>query len=212
MKTQALSTVTLQTIENCRHAATLTVEAYRIGSHRMIEAVNGGLERSVYSRTDKFVPQLTSTLTQFRSGLTDIVVKGVDGVSTGTEKAIEVSSNTAIKGVTQVAEFAAAIDNRVVVSGIEAATRLSLPGAKAVLAVSAKAVEGAGALSRVVAGKKAKVVRVAKKAVRAKRAVVRKTAAAKASLSRKTAAQRKAAKAPVARARRKGAEGVAVAA
>ncbi len=204
MKTQTLSNVTLQTIENYRNAATLAVDAYRAGSHRLIEAVNMGLEKNIYSRTSKVAPQLTNTLTQFRSGLSDIIVKGVDGVSTGTEKAIEVSSSTAVKGVTQVADFAAGIDNAMVVNGLEAAVRFSLPGAKAALAVSAKVAEGADALSRVAAGKTGKtgkaaraVKTVKKSAVRAKRAVVRKGTATKAAVGRKVAAaERKVAAAP----------------
>ncbi len=205
MNIQTLSHVTLETIENYRNAATLAVDAYRAGSHRLIDAVNDGLEKNVYSRTGKVAPQLTNTLSQFRGGLSDIIVKGVDGVSTGTEKAIEVSSTTASKGVTKVAEFAAGIDNRIVVNGIEAAVRLSMPGAQAALAVSAKVAEGVDALSRAAAGKK---VKTAKKAVvRAKRSVVRKATASKAAVRRKVAAApRKAAattKATVARAKRK---------
>jgi hypothetical protein len=211
MKTQTLSNVTLQTIENYRNAATLAVDVYRASSHRLIKAVNEGVEKNVYSRTVKVAPQLTNRLAQFRGGLTDIIVKGVDGVSTGTEKAIEASSNTASKGVSKVAEFAAGIDNRVAVNGIEAVARFSLPGAQVALAVSARVAEGADKLSRVAGVEKAKVVRGVKtakrKAVGAKRAVVRKATASKAAVTRKTAvAKRKAVaatKAPVARARRK---------
>lgn len=224
MKTQTLSTVTLQTIENYRNAATLAVDAYRAGSHRLIEAVNDGLDKNVYSRTGKVAPQFTNTIVQFRSGLTDIVVKGIDNVSTGTEKAIEVSSTTAVKGVTQVAGFAAGIENPMVVNGLEAAARFSLPGAKAALAVSAKVAEGADALVRAAAGKPVEVVKKAKKAaVRAQRSVVRKATTTKVAVRRKAAvverkvaaAPRKAAaatKATVTRAKRKVAEVQAAAA
>ena len=64
---------------------------------------------------------------QVRGGLTDIVVKGVGNVSAGSEKVIELGSNTAAKGVTQVTEFAAGIENRVAANGIEAVVRLSMP-------------------------------------------------------------------------------------
>jgi len=213
MNVQTLSKVTLETIQNYRNAATLAVDAYRAGSHRLIKAVNGGLEKNVYSRTGKVAPQLTNTLMQVRSGFTDIIVKGIDGASMRTEKAIEVGSDAASKGVTQVAEFAAGIDNRVVANGIEAAARLSLPGAKAALAVSAKVAEGVDALSRATGGgRKVKPARVVKKAK--KTAVVRKIASTKAVVKRKLAVPRKAAvvaKAPVARARRKVAEAPAAA-
>jgi hypothetical protein len=211
MTIQTLSNVTLETIENYRHAAALAVGAYRAGSHRLIDAVNGGLEKNVYVRTVKVAPKLTSTLKQVRGGLSDIIVKGVDQFSMRTGKAIEVSSTTAAAQVSKVADFAAGIDNRAVVNGIDIAVRLSMPGAQAALAVSAKVAEGADKLSRAVGVKKAKVVRAAKaapkKLVRAKRAIVRKAATTKATVTRKaTAVQRKAVattKATVTRAKRK---------
>jgi len=207
MTIQTLSTVTLQTIENYRNAAALAVNAYRTGSNRLIEAVNDSLEANVYSRTGRVAPQLTNKLIQVRGGLTDIIVKGIDGVSERTDKAIEASSNTATKSVTKVAEFAAGIDNRVVANGIEAMVRLSLPGAKVGLAVSAKLAEGVDTLSRAAAGKKVKPARVAKTvkkaAVSAKHAVLRKTVKTQAAVTRKAAA---APKATVARAKRKVAE------
>ena len=63
--------------------------AFCAGSHRLIDAVNEGLINNVYTRTAKVAPQLTETLSQVRGNLSDIIVKGVDGVSSGTEKAIE---------------------------------------------------------------------------------------------------------------------------
>jgi len=210
MTIQNLSTVTLETIENYRHAATLAVMAYRTGSNRLIDAVNDSLEANVYSRTGRVAPQLTNKLIQVRGGLTDIIVKGIGEVSTRTEKAIEASSNVATKGVTQAAEFAAGIENRVAANGIEAVARLSMPGAKAALAVSAKVAEGVDTLSRVAAGKKVKAARVVKTAkrpaVRARRSVARKVATTKTVATRKVAAPRKAAaatKPTVARAKRK---------
>ncbi len=210
MTIQNLSTVTLETIENYRHAATLAVVAYRTGSNRLIEAVNDSLEANVYSRTGRVAPQLTNKLIQVRGGLTGIIVKGIGEASTRTEKAIEASSNVATKGVTQAAEFAAGIENRVAANGIEAVARLSMPGAKAALAVSAKVAEGVDTLSRVAAGKKVKAARVVKTAkrpaVRARRSVARKVATTKTVATRKVAAPRKAAaatKPTVARAKRK---------
>lgn len=192
MSIQTLSSVTIETIENYRHAATAAVQVYRTGSQRLIDAVNAGLEKNVYARTEEYAPNLTLTMNQFRGNVTEIIVKGVDGVSANTEKAIAASSSAAAERVSKVAEFAAAIDNRVVVSGLEAAVRLSMPGAKAALAVSAKVAEGADALSRRVVGAPVeaavrKAARPVKKAAAsAKRAVVRKAPAKRA--ARKAAA------------------------
>ena len=191
--TQAtLSTVTLATIENYRHAASLAVKAYRTGSNRLIDAVNTSIEANVYSRTEKVAPQLTAKLAEVRTGLTDIMVKGIDSVSTGSDKAIEASSSTAAQGVAKVAQFAAGIDNRVVANGIDAVVRLSMPGAQIAKTVSAKVAEGADTLSRVAAGKQAQpahaVKAVKKAAVAAKRHVVRKAAATQKTVSKKAVA------------------------
>ena len=218
MTQQTLSTVTLATIENYRHAASLAVMAYRTGSNRLIDAVNTRIETKVYSRTEKVAPQLTAKLSQVRTGLTDIMVKGIDSVSTGSDKAIEASSTTAAQGVAKVAKFAAGIDNRVVANGIDAVVRLSMPGAQVAKTLSAKVVEGADTLSRVAAGKQAKPVRavkaVKKAAVAAKRNVVRKAAATQKTVTKKAVAVKTkatvVAKKSVASAKRKVAEVAAV--
>lgn len=196
MTIQTLSNVTIETIENYRNAANAAVKAYRVGSQRLIDAVNAGLEKGVYARTEEYAPNLTLTMNQLRGNVTDIIVKGVDGVSANTERAITVSTTAAAERVSKVAEFAAGFDNRVVVSGLDAAVRLSMPGAKAALAVSAKVAERADALSRAVAGKPVKAAArkaakaVEKKAVRAKRVVTRKASAAKAEVVRRAPVKR----------------------
>jgi hypothetical protein len=211
MTVHTLSSVTLETIENYRNAAELSVKTYRTGSKRLIAALNDGFAKNVDRRAVRVAPQFADKFVQAREGLADIMVKGVGSVSAGTEKAIELGSSTAAKGVTQVADFAAGIENRVAANGIEAVVRLTMPGAEAALALSAKVVEGVDKLSRVAAGKPAKAARavksVRKTAARAERTVVRKATATKAAVSRKTgAASRKAVastKATVARAQRK---------
>ena len=87
MSIQTLSSVTIETIENYRHAATAAVKAYRAGSQRLIDAVNAGLEKNVAARTEEYAPNLTLTLNQFRDNVTEVIVKGVDGVTSNTTKA-----------------------------------------------------------------------------------------------------------------------------
>jgi hypothetical protein len=211
MTIRTLSSVTLQTIKNYRHAAELSVQTYQTGSNRLIHALNNTLAKNVDSRAGRVAPKLTDRLVQVRGGLTDIMVKGVDNVSAGTEKVIELGSNTATKGVTQGAKFAAGIENLVAANGVEAVVRLSMPGAEVARALSEKIAVGAGKLSRAAAGKPVKAPRAVKSmqktAVRAKRTVVRKATATKAAVTSKAGAtSRKAVastKATVARAQRK---------
>ena len=209
MTVQTLSSITLETIENYRSAASFAVDAYRAGSLRLIDAVNSGLDNNVYPRTSKIAPQWTKAVSQVRGDLSDIIVKGVGEVAARSDKAIELSSTTVADGVSKVAAYAAKIDNAIVVNGLEAAVRFTLPGAQVARTVSAKVAEGADKLARAASGKGAvrKAAASAKKAAATtQRKLVRKAKTVKTAASRKAAAPRKAvaaAKAKAVRATRK---------
>lgn len=191
MSTQTLRRVTLDTIENYRNAATLAVGACRSGGHRLIDAVNDGLGNLADQRAKKFAPELTSKLCEVRGKLAEAIVKGVDMASVGTRKAIVATSNTVAAGVKQVAAFATGIENPIVANGIQAAARLSMPGAQVARVVSGKLGDGAKALSRAAAGKRATPARTVKTAAqpvaRARRTVARKTRPTQAAAARKSA-------------------------
>jgi len=187
MTTQTLSRVTLQTLENYRTAATQAVVAYRLGSHRLVGVVNGALENNLYPRTAKLAPGATERMNEVRGNVSDIVIKGIDQMAERTEKAIDLGADTAAAQVAKVADFAAGIDNEMVVNGLQTAVRLSMPGAKLALVVSGKVAERAEALVEAAGGKPVK------KAMRRAGAVAkRKTApvARKAKATVKTAAKR----------------------
>jgi len=187
MTTQTLSRVTLQTLENYRTAATQAVVAYRLGSHRLVGVVNGALENNLYPRTAKLAPGATERMNEVRGNVSDIVIKGIDQMAERTEKAIDLGADTAAAQVAKVADFAAGIDNEMVVNGLQTAVRLSMPGAKLALVVSGKVAERAEALVEAAGGKPVK------KAMRRAGVVAkRKTApvARKAKATVKTAAKR----------------------
>jgi hypothetical protein len=187
MTTQTLSRVTLQTLENYRTAATQAVVAYRLGSHRLVGVVNGALENNLYPRTAKLAPGATERMNEVRGNVSDIVIKGIDQMAERTEKAIDLGADTAAAQVAKVADFAAGIDNEMVVNGLQTAVRLSMPGAKLALVVSGKVAERAEALVEAAGGKPVK------KAMRRAGAVAkRKTApvARKAKVAVKTVAKR----------------------
>lgn len=208
MRTPTLSHVTLQSIENYRAAAVETVAAYRVGSRRLVGVMNGALQNSVYPRTAMVAPRVTDRMDEVRGKVSDIVVKGIDQVAEGAEKAIELSSSTAASQLTKVAKFAAGIDNEIVANGLQAAARLTMPGAKVALLVSTRVAEGATALADAAGAHP--VRKVARKAVRkAKASAPRKAAPAvrKAKATVTTAKRRvtkavKAVDAPVAKVRR----------
>ena len=208
MRTQTLSHVTLQSIENYRAAAVETVAAYRVGGHRLVGVMNGALQNSVYPRTAMVAPRVTDRMDEVRGKVSDIVVKGIDQVAEGAEKAIELSSSTAASQLTKVAKFAAGIDNEIVANGLQAAARLTMPGAKVALLVSTRVAEGVTKLADAAGAHP--VRKAARKAVRkAKASAPRKAApmARKAKATVKTATRRvtkavKAVDAPVAKVQR----------
>lgn len=193
MTSQTLSRVTLETLKNYRIAATQTVAAYRLGSHRLLDVVNGALKNSVYPRTAKMAPRVTERMNAVRGNVSKIFVKGIDQVAERTEQAIELGSTTAATQVSKVAEFAAGIDNQILVNGLQAAVRLSMPGAKLGLVLSGKVAEGAHALAQAAGG------RTLRSAVRKATPIANK---AKATVKRATRRAAKGTKAPMAKAQR----------
>jgi hypothetical protein len=147
MSAQYLSHVTLETLENYRTAAARSVVACRSGGRRLIGAVNGALEHSVYPRTAKLAPRATEFMDGVRGNVTQIVIKGLDQTAARAETAIEFGAHTAGTQVNKLARFAAQVDNAVVASGLQTVARLTMPGAKVALAISGKVAAGAIALA-----------------------------------------------------------------
>jgi hypothetical protein len=186
MTNQYLSHVTLETLENYRSAATQGVLAWRAGSRRLIGAVNGALEQSVYPRTARLAPRATEFMNDMRGNVTQIVVKGVDQTAARAETAIEFGAHTAGTQVNKLARYASKVDNAAVANGLQTVARLTMPGAKVALAISGKVAAGAMALADAAGARP--VRRAARKAAAAPRRAVKRAA--------------QAAKAPLAKARR----------
>ena len=183
MNTQSLNSVTLATIENYRHAANQATRAYQLGTQRLINALNGSLEKNIDSRIDSIAPQLNSSIVSARSRVTDIVVKGINEIAKRTEQAVDVGYDNAAAQVTKVAKLVDGIDNSTVAQGLATVARLSLPVANVGLTVSSKLVSGVQAISGAVQGNGMKaaadeaaktVVRTATRATRQVASVSRK--------------------------------------
>lgn len=206
MSIQTLSSVTLATIENYRHAANLAARAYRTGSERLIGAFTDRLERSVDPRAEELAPRLAETMVKVRGRVTEIAFKGIDEAATLTEKAVDFGSDEAVKGVHRIADFAAGVEAPMLANGLQAAARLSLPTAKVALAVSKKVNEGAKTLSSVAKGRKS-LTAVAEEAATSVKRTAKRTQRKATTTARETVASvRKAAAKPrqtVARAQRR---------
>ena len=189
MNTQTLSSVTLETLENCRNAASRGVVAYRLGGQRLLGAVNGALKNRVYPRTAKFAPRATERVNEVRGKVSEVIQQGVEQVALRTEQAIDFGSAAAAAQVSKVAAFAAAL-----ASSLQTAARAALPGAKVALAVSQKIAQGANALADA-AGARPVRTRARKAAFDAKRRAA--PAARKAKAAVKSGAKRVAKRASV---------------
>ncbi|MCV2353939.1 hypothetical protein LNV09_07130 [Paucibacter sp. B2R-40] len=188
MNKQTLSTTALAAIDNYARAASLTVKAYRAGSSRLLDGVARGLQTQVYSRSVKVAPNLTEALTQLRDSLSEIIDGGVGKLSSGSERAIKAGTAKARVGVSRVAGFSAKVKNPLLARSLNTAARLSMPGARAALAVSAGLVEGAGRLSRLAGGSVTVKKSVRKTAVRVKRSLASQVEAQVAAAPKKVAA------------------------
>ena len=117
---------------------------------------------------------------EVRGNIAEVVAKGIDEIADRTVKAIESGSTAAAARLGKVSEFAAGVDNQIVANGLQAAARLTMPGANMALLVSSKVAQGANALADAVGARPLrKAVRKAADGVKRKAApAVRKAKAA----------------------------------
>ena len=164
MTQTTLRAVTLKTVANYTQAAERAVGAYRAGGHRLINAVQRSVDRAAQQGAERLAPRLAAALRRASGNMTGLASKGLDAVSSGTERAIELGSSGVSSQLGRVADLVEGVDNRVVVSGVQAAVRISMPGAQAALMLSERVAAGADKLPG------APVKRVKLPVVKAKRA------------------------------------------
>ena len=138
--------VTLQTVANYTQAAERAVGAYRASGHRLINAVQRSVDRAAQQGAERLAPRLAAALRRASGNMTGLASKGLDAVSSGTERAIELGSTGVSSQLGRVADLVEGVDNRVVVSGVQAAVRISMPGAHAALMISERVAAGADKL------------------------------------------------------------------
>jgi len=200
MSQVSLRSLTLETVANYSRAAELAIDAYRAGSHRLIAAMQRGVDQVASRSAEVIVPRMVAAVRRASEQVGDFAGKGVDAFSTRTERAIEASTAGVTAQVERVADLADAIDNRALATGLQTAVRFSLPGAQVALKVSERVAANADKVHGTVAAesKPVKAVRRAAKPVgavkkQAKKAVAtakrgaRKAAAAPAKVARRAA-------------------------
>lgn len=147
MSTQTLSRVTLETLANVRTAATQVVAAYGAGSRRLVKTVDGTVQHQVVPVTMRLVPAAGERLDTVRGTVSRAVDKSIVEAVARSEQLIGRSSDFAVAQLERWTDRVADIDNGMVVQGLDAAARLSLPAAQLARVVTGKVAEGATSLA-----------------------------------------------------------------
>lgn len=150
-----LRSVALKTVANYRQAAEHAVGAYRVGGHRLLSVITRRLNQAAARSAGRFAPRLAAALQRANSNVGSVAGKGLDMVSTGTERVIELSSAGVTAQVSRVAKLAGGVENSMVANGLDAVARISLPSAQMALTLSQKIADGADKLETVAAGQPA---------------------------------------------------------
>jgi hypothetical protein len=190
MTQTSLRTVTLKTLANYRHAAERAVGAYRAGGERLIAVMRSSVDQAAQRGAEPYVPGLAAALRRVGDNMGDLATKGLGAVSERSERAIQFSAAGVTAQVKRVADLADGVDNRVVATSLQAAVRISLPGAQAALALSERVASGADKLADVAAGPAAARAKSRAKAASANKSASKSAAQAASRLRRavKTAA------------------------
>jgi hypothetical protein len=165
--TTSLRAVTLQTVANYRHAAERTLGASHHTGERLIAVVRASVERAARAGAEPYVPAFAAALRRAGDNLGSLAGQGLAAVSERTSRAIAAGADGVVTQVERVAGLVDGVDSKVVASGLQAAVRVSLPGAQVALALSERVASGADKLADVAgAGTARRTARAAGKRVR----------------------------------------------
>lgn len=166
MTQASLRAVTLKTVANYHHAAERAVGAYRLGGHRLIVAMRQGVDSAARRSAQRFAPRMVAVIQRAGERVGSLAAKGLDAMSSGTTRVLEIGSDGVRSQVERVAELAGGVDYPVVSNGLQAAVRFSLPGAQVALALSERVAAGAAKLETVAAGPRSTRVKATAQRVR----------------------------------------------
>lgn len=163
--------MTLETVDQYRQAAEQALSAYRAGGHRLLGLMSRNLERATKRGVERFAPQLAAALCRTSDKMAGAAAKGIDAVSARSEQVVEAGSAGVGERLGRAAEFVEGLEVRFLGSGLQAAARASLSGARAALGLSQVLMTGAERFAVPVAtpkaaARRAPVHRAARKTVR----------------------------------------------
>jgi hypothetical protein len=152
MTQASLRAVTLETVDNYRQVAQHAVDAYRASGHRLLSLMSRSVDRAAVRGAQRIAPRWAAALRKTSGKVTGVAAKGIDTVTARTERVIERGSAGVSAQVSRMATLVEGIENRYIATGLQAAARVSLTGARAALTLSERLVAGADKLSEVIEG------------------------------------------------------------
>ena len=117
--------------------------------------VRQGVDQAALRGAEPYVPAFAAAIRRAGDNLGSLATQGLDAVSARTSRAIETGADTMTSQVKRVADLAGGVDNKVLATGLQAAVRISLPGAQVALALSERVASGADKLADVAGGARA---------------------------------------------------------
>ena len=153
MSTQALSAVSLETINLYANAAKAIVGAYRTGTTRALQGLEGRLSSGLNSESVQISESLESSLLAAEQQIASLVYGGVEGAVAAAERAIEAAATAATTGVKSVAAAGLQLQDSLPGSTAKALITLQMPGAQLSRDVAARVADAAQQVAdRVAAG------------------------------------------------------------
>lgn len=146
MSQATLKTVTLETLATAVKAAEQAVDAYRAGGRRLVATLDERVTERAAARAERYAPKLAAALRRSSTQANTWAVKRIDAVSQRTDALITAGSAQVAAQVRRLARVADGVQNPVVAKGLDAAARVTLPGAKAALALTERVAAAADKL------------------------------------------------------------------
>ncbi len=157
MTARNLSTVTTDLIECYGNTAKNMINAYRVGSERVIGFVDQRWETALEKTGSKLKPEVRVNALSAQKKLTGYYAKGVNLTSDSADMVVSKVVELAGKGVNQVAANASRFEKSTGVTALNTLALAVVPAAEVVNQIAGKLEQRSGALANRFAGKKASV-------------------------------------------------------
>ena len=198
MSNKNLSSVASAVIESYGNTAINVINAYRVGSERVIGFVEQRFEAAVNAGAARLSEELRANVIDAQQRISGYYSRGLQIGTERAESAVNAAVEFASRGVERMAANAERFDQATKLGALEAFNRMALPAAEAVSQIVVRFEEGSSELVKRVAGEPAPVKAAVQKAKAAQKTVAKKAAVAKKEVVRKAGATARKARAAVA--------------